>query len=111
MFGLTPEDLADRARSLPSPEPASLGVRRDAPDDTEVAASATSTNSDDEIDWSMGFDDEDLRAACCAPPHLLVLHIKRRPSRIIIRGRSIRRHSGGWHIVRAARVIRRGKMC
>lgn len=59
MFGLTPEDVADR-RPLPAPVPASRGVDRDGDgysDDRRPGGAGR------EIDWSAGFDEDDLRAA------------------------------------------------
>jgi HD-GYP domain-containing protein (c-di-GMP phosphodiesterase class II) len=53
MFGLTPEDVADRGVLLPAPEPVTRGVH----------APAVVTPVTEEIDWSAGFDEEDLRAA------------------------------------------------
>jgi HD-GYP domain-containing protein (c-di-GMP phosphodiesterase class II) len=64
MFGLTPEDVADR-RPLPAPVPASRGVDRDGDRfaNTRSRGSDLVTRLDDEIDWSDGFDEDDLRAA------------------------------------------------
>lgn len=58
MFGLTPEDVADR-RPLPSPMPPSRGV--DAPSGPRSSDLVTPRAPD--VDWSDGFDEDDLRAA------------------------------------------------
>jgi hypothetical protein len=63
MFGLTPEDVSDR-RPLPAPVPASRGVDRDGDgyaDDRQ--SDGLVTTKPREIDWSEGFDEEDLKAA------------------------------------------------
>lgn len=64
MFGLTPEDVAAR-RPLPAPVPASRGVDRDGDgySDDRVRPGRLVTQRAGEIDWSDGFDEEDLRAA------------------------------------------------
>jgi hypothetical protein len=59
MFGLTPEDVADR-RPLPAPVPVSRGVERDPKRPRE---GSLVTQVQDEPDWSHGFDEDDLRAA------------------------------------------------
>jgi hypothetical protein len=64
MFGLTPEDVAAR-RPLPAPVPASRGVDHDGDgyaDDRRRPGGLVTPRSS-EIDWSDGFDEEDLRAA------------------------------------------------
>lgn len=53
MFGLTPADVAER-RPLPSPAPASRGVDR---------TRDLVTEHPEEIDWSDGFDADDVRSA------------------------------------------------
>jgi HD-GYP domain-containing protein (c-di-GMP phosphodiesterase class II) len=62
MFGLTPEDVADR-RPLPAPMPASRGVDADRDGYADTRRSDLVTRVRDEIDWSEGFDEDDLRAA------------------------------------------------
>lgn len=65
MFGLTPTDIAQR-RPLPAPIPLSRGV-----DDSgetskgsyEEPSLVQGFAANDEIDWSQGFNEEDLRAA------------------------------------------------
>ncbi len=64
MFGLTPEDVESR-RPLPAPVPASRGVDHDGDgwsDDRRPPAGLV-TPVAEEIDWSDGFDEDDLRAA------------------------------------------------
>jgi len=60
MFGLTPEDVADR-RPLPMPASASRGVEHLQPLREDPAALVDRV--DEAIDWESGFDDEDARAA------------------------------------------------
>lgn len=64
MFGLTPEDVADR-RPLPAPVPASRGVDRDGDgySDDRRTPRSSAAQADTEIDWTDGFDEDDLRAA------------------------------------------------
>jgi hypothetical protein len=62
MFGLTPEDVAER-RPLPSPVPASRGVERERNDERALHERRLVTEKHREIDWSEGFDEEDLRSA------------------------------------------------
>ncbi|MCW2923221.1 MAG: hypothetical protein JWM98_625 [Thermoleophilia bacterium] len=64
MFGLTPEDVADR-RPLPAVSPASRGVdhSRGGYADERGRQSDLVTPVQREIDWSEGFDEDDLRAA------------------------------------------------
>jgi HD-GYP domain-containing protein (c-di-GMP phosphodiesterase class II) len=63
MFGLTPEDVADR-RPLPAPVPASRGVDHDGDGYADGRRPGSLvTRKDREIDWSEGFDPEDLKAA------------------------------------------------
>ena len=63
MFGLTPEDVAAR-RPLPAPVPASRGVDRDGDgySDDRARPGGLVTHRGNEIDWSDGFDEEDLAA-------------------------------------------------
>jgi len=65
MFGLTPEDVVAGTRPLPAPVPASRGVDNDGDgySDDRVVPGTLVTAREPEIDWSTGFDDEDLRAA------------------------------------------------
>jgi hypothetical protein len=63
MFGLTPEDVADR-RPLPAPVPASRGVDKDGDGLTDTYSDNPPLDVQaEEIDWSEGFDADDLRAA------------------------------------------------
>jgi hypothetical protein len=61
MFGLTPEDVADR-RPLPAPVPASRGVDRDGDGYSDDRVRPGLVTPRGEINWSDGFDDEDLAA-------------------------------------------------
>lgn len=64
MFGLTPEDVAANARSLPAPAPASRGVGGidDGRGGSAREGADLVTERERVIDWSDGFADEDLRA-------------------------------------------------
>jgi hypothetical protein len=62
MFGLTPEDVAAR-RPLPSPTPASRGVDEQHDPLADDDEGALVRRRRREIDWSSGFDAEDLRAS------------------------------------------------
>lgn len=58
MFGLTPEDVAAR-RPLPAPQPASRGVDRGGAGYADEPGVVVRRD----IDWSAGFDEEDLKSA------------------------------------------------
>lgn len=64
MFGLTPEDVAANARSLPAPTPTSRGVGGidDGRGGSVREDGDLVSEREREIDWSAGFADDDLRA-------------------------------------------------
>lgn len=63
MFGLTPEDVAQR-RPLPAPMPASRGVEEQRAGYADGDGGRRLVqHREREIDWSQGFDEDDLRAA------------------------------------------------
>jgi HD-GYP domain-containing protein (c-di-GMP phosphodiesterase class II) len=59
MFGLTPEDITETSRPLPAPTPASRGVERTGDAFADGRRGAAEVQ---EIDWSEGFDADDLAA-------------------------------------------------
>ena len=65
MFGLSPEDVADR-RPLPAPVPPSRGLDAygNVPDDHRRSDGGDLvTRREPEIDWAAGFTEDDIRAA------------------------------------------------